>query len=108
MDMKVSEAAPVAAPVVNRLAVPVLAAISISHLLNDLIQSLIPAVYPILKTAFQLDFSQIGLITLTFQPSASPLQPVVGLYTDRHPSPFSLVTGMGFTLIGLVLLSQAA
>jgi FSR family fosmidomycin resistance protein-like MFS transporter len=91
----------------DRTVVPVLAAISFSHLLNDLIQSLIPAIYPILKSAFQLDFAQIGLITLTFQLTASLLQPLVGLYTDKRPSPFSLVVGMGFSLVGLLLLSQA-
>lgn len=91
----------------DRTVVPVLAAISFSHLLNDLIQSLIPAIYPILKDAFRLDFAQIGLITLTFQLTASLLQPLVGLYTDKRPSPFSLVVGMGFSLVGLLLLSQA-
>ena len=85
----------------------ILLALSFSHLLNDLIQSLIPAIYPILKTSFSLTFSQIGYITLTFQLTASLLQPVVGIYTDRHPQPFSLAMGMGFTLVGLVLLSQA-
>src|SRR5215212_2179558 len=91
----------------ERVAVPILAAISVSHLLNDLIQSLLPAIYPILKSSFQLDFGQIGLITLAFQLTASLLQPLIGLYTDRRPSPWSLVIGMGFTLIGLVLLSVA-
>ncbi|HLJ91659.1 MAG TPA: MFS transporter [Gemmataceae bacterium] len=85
----------------------ILLALSFSHLLNDLIQSLIPAVYPILKTSFQLNFTQIGLITFTFQATASLLQPLVGLYTDRYPKPYSLAVGMGFTLFGLVLLSQA-
>ena len=85
----------------------VLLALSFSHLLNDMMQSLIPAVYPILKTRFQLSFTQIGLITLTFQLTASLLQPLVGLYTDRHPKPYSLAIGMGFTLVGLLLLSQA-
>jgi FSR family fosmidomycin resistance protein-like MFS transporter len=109
MDMKVSETAAVgAAPAQDRTVVPILAAISVSHLLNDLIQSLIPAVYPILKSTFRLDFAQVGLITLTFQLTASLLQPLVGLYTDKRPSPFSLVVGMGFTLIGLLLLSQAS
>lgn len=89
------------------VAVPVLTAISCSHLLNDLIQSLIPAIYPVLKEAFRLDFGQIGLITFTFQLTASLLQPLVGFYTDRKPRPFSLVVGMGFTLIGLLLLSRA-
>ncbi|MBO0709863.1 MAG: MFS transporter [Acetobacteraceae bacterium] len=86
----------------------VLAAISFSHLLNDMIQSLVPAIYPILKENYQLNFAQIGLITLTFQCTASLLQPLVGLYTDRRPMPFSLSAGMGFTLIGLLLLSVAA
>jgi MFS transporter, FSR family, fosmidomycin resistance protein len=86
---------------------PILLMISFSHLLNDTIQSLIPAIYPIVKTNFHLNFSQIGLITLTFQLSASLLQPLVGMYTDRRPKPFSLATSMGFTLIGLISLSQA-
>lgn len=82
-------------------------ALSFSHLLNDTMQSLIPAIYPIVKNSLELSFSQIGLITLTFQLSASLLQPLVGLYTDRTPRPFSLATGMGFTLTGLVCLSLA-
>ena len=85
----------------------VLGAISVSHMLNDLIQSLLPAIYPILKQSYALDFSQIGLITLIFQVTASMLQPVVGLYTDRHPLPYSLATGMGFSLCGLLLLAHA-
>ena len=85
----------------------ILLAISFSHLLNDTIQSLIPSIYPLVKSSFHLNFSQIGLITLTFQMSASLLQPVIGFYTDKKPQPFSLAIGMGFTLIGLVLLSQA-
>jgi FSR family fosmidomycin resistance protein-like MFS transporter len=109
MDMKVDGSASAQALVFERrTVVPVLAAVSFSHLLNDLIQSLIPATYPILKSSFHLDFAQIGLITLTFQLTASLLQPVVGLYTDKRPSPFSLVVGMGFTLVGLILLSRAA
>ena len=91
----------------ERVAVPILAAISVSHLLNDLIQSLLPAIYPILKSNFHLDFGQIGLLTLTFQLTASLLQPLVGSFTDRRPQPFSLVAGMGFTLIGLLTLSRA-
>ncbi len=86
----------------------VLAAISFSHLLNDLIQSLVPAIYPILKQSFALSFAQVGLITLTFQCTASLLQPVVGIYSDRRPMPYSLAAGMGFTLIGLLLLSVAS
>lgn len=77
------------------------------HLLNDLIQSLIPALYPLLKTEFNLDFAQIGLITLAFQLTASLLQPTVGFYTDKRPQPYSLAIGMGSTLIGLLLLSVA-
>jgi FSR family fosmidomycin resistance protein-like MFS transporter len=88
-------------------AVRVLAAISLSHLLNDTIQSLIPSIYPILKASFALNYSQVGLIALTLQLTASLLQPVVGMYTDRRPMPYSLVFGMGFSMIGLLLLSVA-
>ena len=83
----------------------VLAAISFCHLLNDMMQALLPAMYPMLKTSFALDFGQIGLITLTFQLTASLLQPVIGLYTDHHPKPYSLMAGMGCTLVGLLCLS---
>jgi FSR family fosmidomycin resistance protein-like MFS transporter len=86
----------------------ILAAISFSHLLNDMIQSLLPAIYPILKSNFHLDFAKIGLITLTTQLTASLLQPLIGLYTDRKPKPYSLPFGMGFTLVGLALLSMAS
>ncbi len=86
---------------------PILIAISISHLLNDALQSIIPAIYPVIKDTFSLSFAQIGLITLTFQLSASILQPFVGLYTDRKPQPYSLAIGMGFTLVGLIFLSRA-
>jgi MFS transporter, FSR family, fosmidomycin resistance protein len=86
----------------------ILIAISVSHLLNDTIQSVIPAIYPILKDSFRLSFTQIGLITLTFQLTASLLQPFVGLYTDHRPQPYSLAAGMGFTLIGLLVLSRAS
>lgn len=85
----------------------VLLALSFTHLLNDTIQSLIPAIYPIVKDSLNLSFSQIGLITLTFQMSASILQPLVGLYTDKKPQPYSLAIGMGFTLTGLICLSLA-
>jgi FSR family fosmidomycin resistance protein-like MFS transporter len=85
----------------------VLGAISFAHLLNDMIQSLILAIYPILKSGFNLSFGQIGLITLTYQITASLLQPVVGLYTDHRPKPYSLPIGMGFTLTGVLLLSVA-
>jgi MFS transporter, FSR family, fosmidomycin resistance protein len=85
----------------------VLAGISLSHLLNDTVQALIPAIYPMLKAAFSLSFAQVGLMTLAQQLTASVLQPVVGLYTDRRPMPYSLVVGMAFTLVGLLLLSAA-
>jgi len=85
----------------------ILVAISVSHLLNDTLQALIPALYPIVKDSFLLSFGQIGLVTFTFQVTASLLQPVVGAITDRRPQPFSLVVGMGFTLVGLALLSFA-
>ncbi len=86
---------------------PILLSLSFCHLLNDLIQSLIPALYPLLKAEFNLDFTQIGLITLAFQLTASLLQPTVGFYTDKRPLPYSLALGMGSTLIGLLLLSVA-
>jgi FSR family fosmidomycin resistance protein-like MFS transporter len=85
----------------------VLLALSISHLLNDIIQAVVPSVYPLLKTSFELSFTQIGLITLVYQGTASILQPLVGSYTDRRPLPYSLVVGMGLTLAGLTLLALA-
>lgn len=87
--------------------VAVLLAVSFAHLLNDTVQAVIPAIYPLLKESFQLSFGQVGLITLTFQLTASILQPIVGLYADHRPVPFSLATGMGVTLVGLILLSVA-
>ena len=86
---------------------PVLLAISFCHLLNDTIQSLIPAIYPLVKESFHLSFTQIGLITLTFQCTASLLQPCVGFYTDRNPRPYSLAVGMMITLVGILVLSFA-
>ena len=91
-----------------RPAFAILAAISFSHLLNDTIQSILPAIYPFLKSAFALSFTQIGLMTLALMLTASLLQPLVGIYTDRRPMPYSLVVGMAFSLAGLVLLSLAA
>ena len=84
-----------------------LAAISFSHLLNDTIQSLVPAIYPILKTSFHLTFTEVGLMALTLQLASSLLQPLVGIYSDRHPTPYSLVVSMGCSLVGLVLLAEA-
>jgi MFS transporter, FSR family, fosmidomycin resistance protein len=85
----------------------ILLAISFCHLLNDTVQSLIPAIYPILRTSFHLNLGQIGLIALTSQVTASLLQPLVGLYTDRRPQPYSLTVGMGITLVGLMVFSMA-
>ncbi|HRE81776.1 MAG TPA: MFS transporter [Opitutaceae bacterium] len=85
----------------------VLVALSVSHLLNDTIQGMLPAIYPLLKTTFALSFTQIGLITLVFQGTASLLQPLVGTWTDRRPMPYSLGIGMSITMIGIVILSQA-
>ena len=91
---------------VQQTVFPILFAISFSHLLNDTIQSIVPAIYPQLKESFSLNFVQIGLITLTFQLAASLLQPLVGSYTDKKPQPFSLAMGMTFTLTGLILLAN--
>src|ERR1700730_245646 len=85
----------------------VLGGISLSHFLNDTMQSLIPSVYPILKTSYALDFTQIGIITLAFNFTSSLLQPGVGIVTDRKAQPFSLAVGMGSTFLGLLLLSFA-
>jgi FSR family fosmidomycin resistance protein-like MFS transporter len=85
----------------------ILLALSASHLINDTLQALLPAIYPMLKASFRLTFTQIGLITLSYQLTASLLQPFVGTYTDRKPKPFSLAAGMTLTLAGLVLLSLA-
>jgi FSR family fosmidomycin resistance protein-like MFS transporter len=85
----------------------VLLALSASHMINDTLQSLLPAIYPLLKANYSLTFAQIGLITLSFQGVASLLQPLVGTYTDRQPKPYSLAFGMSLTLVGLVLLASA-
>ncbi|WP_345769606.1 MFS transporter [Azospirillum brasilense] len=92
-------------PKAGGTALPVLGTISVCHLLNDLIQSLLPAIYPILKGGFDLSFAQIGLLTLTYQITASLLQPIIGLATDRRPAPYSLTIGMGASLVGLVTLA---
>src|SRR6058998_775083 len=92
---------------VNSTTFAVILSLSFCHLLNDMMQSLVPALYPILKESYALSFSQVGLITLAFQFTASMLQPVVGLYTDRHPRPYSLTVGIGLTLVGLLLMSRA-
>ncbi len=108
MDAKTAEQGIVAPDRPPETTFAVIGALSFCHLLNDLIQSLVPAIYPILKEAYRLDFGQIGLITLTFQLTASLLQPAVGFYTDRRPQPFSLVIGMGCTLLGLLCLAATS
>jgi MFS transporter, FSR family, fosmidomycin resistance protein len=116
MPDRVLEASPSAPP---RAAVPpsaavlvtnfsVILSLSFCHLLNDTMQSLVPALYPILKASYGLSFTQVGLITLAFQFTASMLQPVVGMYTDRRPQPYSLTVGISITLIGLLLMSRAS
>jgi MFS transporter, FSR family, fosmidomycin resistance protein len=91
----------------GRTAFSVLAAISFCHLLNDMMQSLLPALYPMLKTSYALTFGEIGILTFTYQITASLLQPMIGRYTDSQPRPYSLAVGMGFTLLGLALLACA-
>ncbi|HEX9326411.1 MAG TPA: MFS transporter [Reyranella sp.] len=104
-------AAPAVSPVstasANSTTFAVILSLSFCHLLNDMMQSLVPALYPILKESYALSFGQIGLITLAFQCTASMLQPLVGLYTDKKPQPYSLMVGMGFTLVGLLMMSRA-
>ncbi|NNM71566.1 MFS transporter [Enterovirga aerilata] len=96
----IGTAAPASRPVM-----PVLVALSVAHLLNDLLQSMIPAIYPLIKAAYDLDFARIGLITLAFQVTSSLLQPLLGYITDRRPWPYAMVAGMGSTLVGLLGLS---
>jgi len=95
-------------PAKERTRFGIIGAISFSHFLNDLMQSILLAIYPLLKGEFALSFSQIGLITLTYQVTASLLQPLIGLYTDRRPQAYSLAMGMGLTLVGLLTLAFAA
>jgi MFS transporter, FSR family, fosmidomycin resistance protein len=103
----VSASSAAASQHVTTTAFSVLAAISFCHLLNDMMQSLLPALYPILKENYALTFGQIGIVTFTFQVTASLLQPVIGAFTDKRPQPYSLATGMAFTFVGLLLLSRA-
>ena len=103
-----SEAAAISrAQTAGRTAFSVLAAISFCHLLNDMMQSLLPALYPMFKTSYALSFGEIGILTFTYQITASLLQPMIGRYTDSKPRPYSLATGMTFTLAGLALLASA-
>ncbi|WP_332687335.1 MFS transporter [Bosea sp. (in: a-proteobacteria)] len=99
---------PLTAAPATRPLMPMLAALSLAHLLNDLIQSMIPAIYPLIKDAYDLDFARIGLITLAFQVTSSLLQPLLGYVTDRRPWPYAMVAGMGSSLLGLLGLSFAA
>src|ERR1700733_8869322 len=102
-----ARATPASGASVDSTTFAIILSLSFCHLLNDMMQSLVPALYPILKDSYALSFSQVGLITLAFQFTASMLQPVVGMYTDKRPMPYSLVVGMGFTLVGLLSLSMA-
>ena len=86
----------------------ILLIISFGHFLNDMIQSVIPSVYPILRDEYNLSFLQIGIITFVVQMTSSIMQPLVGAYTDRHPHPYSLTSGIMFTLVGILLLSVAS
>lgn len=88
-------------------AMNILFSLAVAHMLNDTFQAMLPAIYPLLKDSYHLTFTQIGLITLTYQLTGSLLQPVVGFYTDRKPKPYSLPIGMGVSLLGMCLLSQA-
>lgn len=96
-----------ARPIANTV-FPLLFAIAFSHMLNDTIQALLPSIYPLLKNSYQLSFTQLGLVTFTFQVTASLLQPLVGLVTDRRPMPYSLPIGMACTLAGLISLANSA
>lgn len=93
---------------INKTVYSILFSISFAHLLNDLLQAVIPAAYPILKDSYNLSFTQIGFITFSYQMAASLLQPFVGFYTDRKPKPFSMIVGMLFTLSGIIMLSYAS
>ncbi|WP_345784651.1 MFS transporter [Prosthecobacter sp.] len=106
-DQPTHAIAPSATPDSKETVFALLFAISFSHMLNDTIQALLPAIYPVLKESYGLTFTQLGLITLTFQVTASLLQPLVGYITDKRPLPYSLPVGMGLTLVGLLALSKA-
>lgn len=99
--------APEPGPSPGRTLFPILAAVSLCHLLNDMVQSLLPSIYPLLKSNFNLDFSQVGLLSLTYQVVASLLQPFIGMFTDRRPVPYALAFGMCFTLAGTLMLAVA-
>src|ERR1700754_361627 len=100
-------AAPAVSASANSTTFAIILSLSFCHLLNDMMQSLVPALYPILKDSYALSFSQVGFITLAFQCTASMLQPVVGSYPDTKPPRYSLMVDMGFPLVGLLLMSRA-
>ncbi len=104
--MTVSASAPAGAAV-SKTTLSIIIAVSVCHLINDIMQSLLSAIYPILKDNYGLDYVQIGLLTFTFQVTASLLQPAIGMYTDKRPLPYSLPVGMGSSLIGLIILGFA-
>jgi FSR family fosmidomycin resistance protein-like MFS transporter len=99
--------APAPAPAAAKAVFRILAAVSVCHMLNDMVQSLLPSIYPILKSSFRLNFGQVGLLTFTYQVVASCLQPFIGLYTDKRPMPYALTAGMCFTLAGIAMLAVA-
>ena len=101
-----SYAAPVASAA-QRTSFAIIFAVAFCHGINDIMQSLLTAIYPILKDSYGLDYIQLGLLTLTFQCTASLLQPLIGIYTDKRPLPYSIATGMAFTLVGLIVLGFA-
>jgi len=107
MSQTTSVQSPAQADPVPGAVLQVLLTLSAAHMINDILQALLPAIYPLLKDSYHLSFTQIGLISLTYQVTGSLLQPVVGFYTDRRPKPYSLPIGMTVTLIGLIVLSQA-
>jgi FSR family fosmidomycin resistance protein-like MFS transporter len=102
-----TDAAVAARPLAQKTTLSIIIAVSVCHLINDVMQSLLTAIYPILKANYGLDFVQIGLLTFTFQVTASLLQPAIGMYTDKRPLPYSLPVGMGASLIGLIVLGFA-
>ncbi len=109
MAISTPQTAASAAPATSQsspLVMRIIGAVALAHLINDLIQSVLPSIYPMLKDSYGLTFTQVGLITLTFQLTASLLQPWVGYYTDRHPKPYLLPMGMICTLIGILMMSQ--
>ena len=106
MPALTTTALPLAQPA-QKTAFAVIFAVAACHLINDIMQSLLSAIYPILKDSYGLDFVQIGLLSFTFQVTASLLQPVIGIYTDKRPLPYSIAAGMGSTIVGLIVIVLA-